>query len=253
MAASRGADVEAQASGIDASARSSLSHRRSDSIVRLDDDVASWRLSGDDDGKPESEHEPLMDASGPEAYELQDCSRPAKAPEDDEDEDSPYAEVRAAVRNYDEDVPCSAVRAWSIGMSLVFVGASMNTLFSLRQPSISIGALVAQIMAWPIGHGWARVMPDWHFSTLGRSWRLNPEPFTIKEHAVIGVMASVTFSVAYSTDIILAQFVFYKQNFGLAFQLLLTISTQSLGYGIAGSMRKFLSWPPRGPVFACLG
>ncbi|RYP92689.1 hypothetical protein DL770_001202 [Monosporascus sp. CRB-9-2] len=39
---------------------------------------------------------------------------------------------------------------------------------------------------------------------------------------------------------ILAQLVFYKQDFGIMFQLLLTISTQSLGYGIAGMMRKFL-------------
>ncbi|RYO77298.1 hypothetical protein DL766_000226 [Monosporascus sp. MC13-8B] len=39
---------------------------------------------------------------------------------------------------------------------------------------------------------------------------------------------------------ILAQLIFYKQDFGIMFQLLLTISTQSLGYGIAGMMRKFL-------------
>lgn len=68
-------------------------------------------------------------------------------------EDSPYPEVRAAVRNYDEDVPCNTIRAWTIGLSLVFLGASMNTLFSLRAPSIGLGALVAQIIAWPIGHG----------------------------------------------------------------------------------------------------
>ena len=53
-------------------------------------------------------------------------------------------------------------------------------------------------------------------------------------------MASVSFSVAYATDIILAQLVFYKQDFGIVFQLLLTISTQSVGYGIAGMLRKFL-------------
>jgi hypothetical protein len=86
-------------------------------------------------------------------------------------------------------------------------------------------------------------MPDREFTTLGWAWTLNPGPFNIKEHSIIGVMASVSFSVAYSTDIILAQFVFYKQNFGIWFQLLLTISTQSLGYGIAGTMRKFLGKP----------
>lgn len=128
-------------------------------------------------------------------------------------------------------------------MVLVVVGASMNTLFSLRNPSIGLGALIAQIIAWPIGHGWAKVMPKREFNTLGLKWSLNPGPFNIKEHSIIVVMASVSFSVAYATDIILAQKVFYKQDFGIGWQFMLTISTQSLGYGIAGIMRKFLVYP----------
>jgi OPT family oligopeptide transporter len=157
-----------------------------------------------------------------------------------EEEDSPYPEVRAAVHNYDEDVPANTFRAWVIGMTLVVVGASMNTLFSLRSPSIGLGALVAQIIAWPLGHGWAKVMPTRQFNTFGLKWSLNLGPFNIKEHSIIVVMASVSFSAAYATDILLAQIAFYKQDFGILFQLMLVISTQSVGYGIAGMMRKFL-------------
>lgn len=204
---------------------------------RNDDDI-------DDQG---SEHGLLIDPNLPDEYESH--RMPSRAEDGDEDEplrrggeeDSPYPEVRAAVKNTDdEDLPCNTIRAWAIGLVLVVLGAAMNTLFSLRQPSISIGALVAQIIAWPMGHGWARYFPEWQFSFLGYPLQLNPGPFNIKEHAIIVVMASVAFSVAYATDIILAQLVFYKQDFGLTFQLLLTVSTQSLGYGIAGMMRKFL-------------
>jgi OPT family oligopeptide transporter len=156
-------------------------------------------------------------------------------------EDSPYPEVRAAVHNYDEDVPANTIRAWTIGMMLVVVGASMNTLLSLRAPSIGLGALAAQIIAYPLGHGWAKVMPTRKFNTFGLQWSLNPGPFNIKEeHSIIVVMAGVSFSAAYATDILLAQISFYKQDFGIVFQLLLVISTQSIGYGIAGIMRKFL-------------
>ncbi len=186
-------------------------------------------------------------------------------------EDSPYPEVRAAVHPYDDHtLPCNTLRAWSIGLSLIFLGASMNTLFSLRSPNISLGALIAQVIAWyvaplppsftclvvdingnrPLGRGWARFVPDKEL-TLLLPWlakgglkrvtiRLNPGPFNVKEHAIIVVMASVSFSVAYATDIILAQKVFYNQDFGLIWQLLLVVSTQSLGYGIAGMMRRFL-------------
>ena len=199
--------------------------------------------SDDEEG---SEYELLLDPKLPDEYEpkLADFEKEPRSLDDDEEEDqvedSPYPEVRAAVRNYDEDVPCNTVRAWTIGLTLVVVGASMNTLFSLRAPSIGLGALIAQIIAWPMGHGWAKVMPERKFRTFGLTWSLNPGPFNIKEHSIIVVMASVSFSVAYATDIILAQLVFYKQNFGIPWQLMITISTQSLGYGIAGMMRKFL-------------
>jgi OPT family oligopeptide transporter len=123
---------------------------------------------------------------------------------------------------------------------MVVLGASMNTLFSLRNPSIQLSALVAQIIAWPIGHGWAKVMPTRQYTTFGVKWSLNPCPFNIKEHSVIVVMASVSFTFAYATDILVAQKAFYKQDFGAAFQILLVISTQSIGYGIAGIMRKYL-------------
>lgn len=224
------------------------SARLSSSSLRSDN--ANWNDPGarnDSDDDQGSENELLMDPNLPEEYELRALSQGEDGTSADDDvlkrraeEDSPYPEVRAAVRNYDEDLPCNTVRAWTIGLCLVVVGASMNTLFSLRQPSISIGPLIAQIIAWPIGHGWARFMPERYFTTFGLRWTLNPGPFNIKEHSIIVVMASVSFSVAYATDIILAQVVFYKQNFGITFQLLLTISTQSLGYGIAGMMRKFL-------------
>jgi len=125
-------------------------------------------------------------------------------------------------------------------MLLVCFGASMNTIFSLRAPSIGLGALVAQIIAWPMGHGWAKVMPSRQFTTFGITWSLNPGKFNIKEHSIIVVMASVSFGAAYATDILLAQIAFYKQDFGIVFQLLLVISTQSVGYGIAGMLRKFL-------------
>lgn len=202
---------------------------------------------GDDDEDGE-EYELLLDPNLPEEYNPgPGRTSPGGSSFDDdpavekaEEEDSPYPEVRASVRNYDEDMPCNTVRAWVIGLALVFVGASMNTLFSLRYPTIGLGPLIAQIIAWPIGHGWARFLPARRFRTFGISWSLNPGPFNIKEHSIIVVMAAVSFSVAYATDILLAQIVFYKQDFGIMFQLLLVISTQSLGYGIAGVMRRFL-------------
>lgn len=213
-------------------------------VKDLQESLSQWGESriykGDDEDEQGSEYELLLDPARPDDPTLPDDEI---AMEKEDEEDSPYAEVRAAVRNYDEDEPCNTIRAWTIGMVLVVIGASMNTFFSLRAPSIGISPLVAQIISWPVGHAWAKVMPSRMWNTFGCRWTLNPGPFNRKEHTIIVVMASVSFSVAYATDIILAQLVFYKQDFGFVFQLLLTISTQSLGYGIAGILRKFLVYP----------
>ena len=79
---------------------------------------------------------------------------------------SPYPEVRAAVRNWDEDMPSNTLRAWVIGMLMVTLGSAMNMLFSLRNlnrdyrfcgrasslPSgLSLGPRYAQVsVCWPI-------------------------------------------------------------------------------------------------------
>ena len=159
------------------------------------------------------------------------------------EEDSPYAEVRAAVPNYDEDVPANTFRAWVLGLSLAALGASVNTIFSLRQPAISLGTIVAQLLSYFLGIAWAKFIPAQQFSIFGLRWKTNPGRFNHKEHSLIVIMANVSFGTAYATDIILAQISFFKQNFGIPFQLLLVISSQSLGYGIAGLMRSFLVYP----------
>ncbi|MCJ1278809.1 hypothetical protein MMC21_006627 [Puttea exsequens] len=160
-------------------------------------------------------------------------------------ENSPYPEVRAAVANYDTDVPINTVRAWVLGMLLTTVASGMNSLFALRQPAITITSLTVQLVAYPLGVGWYKVMPKRTFRLFGREFSLNPCEFNMKEHTVIVVMANVNVAggVAYATDTITAQVGFYGQNFGWGFNLLLCISTQMIGYGLAGVFRKVLVWP----------
>lgn len=48
---------------------------------------------------------------------------------------------------------------------------------------------------------------------------------------------------AYSFDTLVAQSVWYNQDFGWWFALLYTITTQMIGYGLAGISRRWLVWP----------
>ncbi|KAI0007044.1 small oligopeptide transporter [Xylariaceae sp. FL0662B] len=161
------------------------------------------------------------------------------------EDNSPYPEVRAAVRNYDIDLPANTIRAWVIGLILCTAGSAINMLFSLRNPSITITTYVVQLVAYPIGLGWDLIFPDREFNLMGVKFNLKPGKFNFKEHVIIVVMSNAAYGggVLYATDVLLAQQIFYKQNFGWGFQILFGITTLCTGYGLAGLARRFLVWP----------
>ncbi|KAJ6475755.1 small oligopeptide transporter [Mycena vitilis] len=157
------------------------------------------------------------------------------------EEDSPYPEVRSAVANFDDpDMPASTIRSWTLGILFSMVIPCMNQFFHFRYPSVNIGPIVAQLIAFPIGRTWARWVPN--VALFGVP--LNPGPFTIKEHVLIIVMAGVGSGSAYATDVVAVQKTFYDQSFGFPFQWMLVVSTQCIGFAIGGITRRFLVNPP---------
>ncbi|KAG6185232.1 hypothetical protein E4U35_007572 [Claviceps purpurea] len=158
-------------------------------------------------------------------------------------EDSPYPEVRSSVPPTDSDVPVNTIRAWTIGMLLCTIVAACNVLLSLRRTPISISSTVVQLIAYPIGCSWAKFMPHHTFHVFGHALELNPGPFNTKEHTMITMMTAAGSALSYAIDILLAQELFYKQQFKWGFQILLMVSTQAMGFGVAGISRRFLVWP----------
>ncbi|KAF8631657.1 hypothetical protein AX17_005059 [Amanita inopinata Kibby_2008] len=157
------------------------------------------------------------------------------------EDDSPYPEVRSAVANTDDpSIPASTLRSWVIGLVWAILIPGLNQFFFFRYPSVTVTGIVAQLLAFPIGRLWARIVPNW--KVLGIS--LNPGPFTIKEHVIITVMATVGATSAYATDIIAVQRVFYNQSYNFGYQWLVVMSTQLIGFSIGGIARRFLVQPP---------
>ncbi|CAK7274008.1 hypothetical protein SEPCBS119000_005949 [Sporothrix epigloea] len=173
---------------------------------------------------------------------------------------SPYADVRAVVSNRDDpNQHSSTVRVWVIG--LVFCGllSFVNQFFSVRQPAIGIGSNVVQLLAYPIGKAWEKTLPDWGimlpafiagkraYGTPAGRISLNPGPFNRKEHMLITIMASVSVSTPYTDNIIWTQYLkeYFDQSFAgqFSYQILMALSTNLIGYGLAGLARRFLVYP----------
>ena len=112
---------------------------------------------------------------------------------------SPYAEVRAVVDNFDDpSMPSSTIRAWVIGLTFSISMAFINQLFSIRQPSIAVSSNVVQLLSFPIGKFFEKLLPDVGFNLFGVRHSLNPGPFNKKEHMLITIMANVAAQTPYT-------------------------------------------------------
>ena len=161
---------------------------------------------------------------------------------------SPYSQVRAVVDNFDDvNTPSSTIRGWAIGLTFATLMAFINQLFSIRQPAIHVNNHVAQLLAYPIGMAAARLLPDWGFAFFGHRYSLNPGPFSKKEHMLITIMSSVGSHTVYTNHIIWVQYLpqYFNQSYAgqFAYQILIALGTNFIGYGLAGICRRFLVYP----------
>jgi len=161
---------------------------------------------------------------------------------------SPYAEVRSVVDNHDDpSLPVSTIRAWIMGIFFACCISFINSFFDVRLPSIYVYTTVPQLLAYPVGKFLERVLPDWGFTLFGVRHSLNPGPFNKKEHMLITIMSNVAKSTPYTNYIVWIQYLptYFDQPWAISigYQLLIALSTNFIGYGLAGLCRRFLVYP----------
>ncbi|EST08368.1 Oligopeptide transporter, OPT superfamily [Kalmanozyma brasiliensis GHG001] len=166
------------------------------------------------------------------------------------EEDSPYPEVRASVSNIDDtEMPVNTIRMWFTSFLLTILASGANMFFSLRYPAPTFNTTVVLLVAYPMGKFFAAVLP-YRIWTLPRwlggvSFSLNPGIYNIKEHTLTTIMANISIITAYSMSVIIADesVQYYNQPRAFGFDVLLMLSTQTIGFGLAGMCRRFLVWP----------
>ncbi|XP_074591008.1 oligopeptide transporter 5-like [Curcuma longa] len=142
----------------------------------------------------------------------------------------------------DPSQPCLTIRTWILGVVSCVLLAFVNQFFSYRTNQLSISAVCVQILALPIGRWMARVLPPTivRIPLLGCSFSLNPGPFTIKEHVLVTIIASSGTGGNYAVSIVTIVKAFYHRRINAMAAVLLTQTTQLLGFGWAGLFRKYL-------------
>ncbi|GFZ10087.1 oligopeptide transporter 4 [Actinidia rufa] len=176
----------------------------------------------------------------------------------DEDKDvseddliSPVEQVRLTVPTTDDTtVPVWTFRMWVLGLLSCVLLSFLNQFFSYRREPLIITQITVQVATLPIGRFMAAVLPTTKFTIPGfgpREFSLNSGPFNMKEHVLISIFANAGSAFgngsAYAVGIVNIIKAFYGRNISFFASWLLIITTQVMGYGWAGLLRKYVVEP----------
>ncbi|KAA1133450.1 hypothetical protein PGTUg99_012769 [Puccinia graminis f. sp. tritici] len=135
-------------------------------------------------------------------------------------------------------------RVFLLGSFLGCTGAAVGQIFFFKSNGIGFNIFLIILVSYPMGKALERLLPNATISLTRRwSFRLNPGPFTLKEHLLIGVLASGASGSSYAGDIVAVQDLYYHRDIGHVGGLLLVLSTQLIGFGLAGMTYSLLVRP----------
>ncbi|KAF9255108.1 OPT oligopeptide transporter [Marasmius fiardii PR-910] len=164
------------------------------------------------------------------------------------DTDADYA-LRLVSLEDDPTLPIYTFRTLFLGVGLSCFGAVLGQIFYFRPQTIDVSVLFIQIFSYILGKILEEILPGPNpkarFQTGDAPlWRfLNPSSFNIKEHVAITIMSSTSAYAAKAISIFAAQDLYYNVRPNAAVPIFTLISTQLIGYGMAGILRRFLVYP----------
>jgi OPT family oligopeptide transporter len=170
---------------------------------------------------------------------------------EEEDEESPIEEVRLTVTNTDDStLPVWTFRMWFLGLLSCCLLSFLNQFFAYRSEPLVISQITVQIATLPLGRLMAAVLPSKTFKIPGfgaKRFSVNPGPFNMKEHVLITIFANAGSAFGsgspYAVGIVNIIKAFYGRSISFFAAWLLIITTQVLGYGWAGLLRKYVVEP----------
>ncbi|KAK9382761.1 OPT oligopeptide transporter protein-domain-containing protein [Kockiozyma suomiensis] len=163
------------------------------------------------------------------------------------DSHSPYPEVRAVCDPFDDPtIPVETFRVYVLGIVWVAIGSFVNEFFQQRQPHLTISSTAIQLLLYPCGKLWAKVMPDWGFTIRGKRISLNPGPWTNKEQMLSTLMVNIgatTLNLASYVIVMRLEMFFNLKWVTFGFMFVMNLSSLFFGFGLAGIMRRFVIYP----------
>ncbi|KAJ6786130.1 hypothetical protein PWT90_04865 [Aphanocladium album] len=154
----------------------------------------------------------------------------------------------------DPSLPAITFRSMLLGIGLSVFGGVLSGIFYFKPQPVYIPAVFIAVVAFMLGEAMSLLIP--RRGALGRF--LNPGPFNVKEHLAVTIMANAASTSALGLQIITTERLYYDRRLNGALTFFMLMSSQCLGYGMAGLMRRILVypaamlWPSNLPINAML-
>lgn len=149
-------------------------------------------------------------------------------------------------------------RVWFLGFILVLIATyatafiypcylnhpfhrTANCYLMFRYPSTAFTPQILVLLAHPMGKICAMILPYMTYKLPrwlgGLSFSLNPGPWNIKEHTLLYIMASIASMPPYITHMFVVQGKYYGIKHGFWYEILMVLSCDVTGFGMAGFCR----------------
>ncbi|KAL6916710.1 hypothetical protein ACHAPO_011688 [Fusarium lateritium] len=133
------------------------------------------------------------------------------------------------------------VRMFVVGIGLSAFGGVLQEIMYFKPQVVYVSVMFLTVLAETLGTGLSYIIP--RKGAIGRF--LNPHPWNRKEHTAAVLMASAASVSALSTEALSVQKLWYGGYPNQAAGIFITLSSQLIGYGIAGMMRSVLLYPTK--------
>ncbi|KAK3814143.1 MAG: OPT oligopeptide transporter protein-domain-containing protein [Benniella sp.] len=151
--------------------------------------------------------------------------------------------VRQAVPVTDDPtLPVVTFRFWVLSFFFSVIASVIKQYYFFRTTLGVFSIFFVNLVSYVLGNWMAKVLPS-RISIGSFGVTLNPGPFNIKEHALIGIAVSTSSASALAIDILASTDLYLHHRINPFGALVLIITTQCLGYGMAGVLRKYLVYP----------
>ncbi|KAF5519979.1 Oligopeptide transporter 2 [Colletotrichum aenigma] len=151
-------------------------------------------------------------------------------------------ELVRTVVGFEDDPSLSVITFRSVLLSTVFctIGSTVSQLSYFRTTIAPFPVFFVILASAPLGRLLARILPAYTVP-LGRfSFSLNPGPFSIKEHAIIGIAANAGSQGQWATYLPTNAALYYGITINPAIALFFGWGASLLGFAFAAMVRKIL-------------